>query len=203
MGCYGGSWGGCYGTGWGGGRSGGYVLGGASPMIGGSAYSPMIANYGTPIAGANGTIVMPGMTQSFYGNPALPNNGNEATILVHMPENANLTIDGQPTQSRSSTRIFHSPPLEPGKVYTYTLRAEMNRDGQPSHAQTTIEVRAGQRSEVNLNFDNANRADNQTNSNVAPADDSGNRINPARSRRTPPADTVPGTSSFPTPPRDR
>jgi uncharacterized protein (TIGR03000 family) len=166
----------------GGGGYGGYVLGGTSPMIGGYAYAPMISNYGTPLVAANGAIVNPGVMQSFYANPALANDANEATIVVHLPEDANLTIDGQPTQSRSANRIFRSPPLERGKTYTYTLQAERNRDGNFVNAKKTVEVRAGERSEVTLNFDNANRTEE---------------------RRTPPPEVAPGEPSSPTPPRDR
>jgi uncharacterized protein (TIGR03000 family) len=168
--------------GWGGGGYGGYVWGGASPVMGGYAYAPMIGNYGMPLASAGGTIVAPGPTQSFYANPALANMANEATIIVHLPEGANLTIDGQTTLSRSPTRIFRSPPLEQGKTYTYSLQAEMNRDGHFVNAKKAVEVRAGQRSEVTLNFDNANRTEE---------------------RRTSPPDTAPGEPSLPTPPRDR
>lgn len=203
-GCYGmgmGGWGGgCYGMGWGGGGCGGcygmgmggwggygmgrggYVLNGSYPMIGNYAYSPMIGNYGTPLASANGAILTPGMTQSFYANPALANQANEATIVVHLPQDANLTIDGQATQSRSPTRIFRSPPLERGKTYTYTLQAETNRDGHFVNTKKTVEVRAGEQSEVTLNFDNANRSED---------------------RRASPPEAAPGEASLPTPPPDR
>jgi uncharacterized protein (TIGR03000 family) len=182
-GCYGmgmGGWGGCYGMGMGG--WGGYVLNGSYPTIGGYAYSPMIGNYGTPLASANGAILSPGVTQSFYANPTNANQANEATIVVHLPEGATLTIDGQPTQSRSATRIFHSPPLERGKTFTYTLRADLNRNGHFVNDQKTIEVRAGERSEVTLNFDNANRTEE---------------------RRAPLPEAAPGERSFPPPPPDR
>jgi uncharacterized protein (TIGR03000 family) len=182
-GCYGGGYasGGCYGGGYGRGYAwggtgvgyGGYAWG-ASPSWGGYASgptfygsgtpivtggygfgTPIVSGYGTPmIAGNTGT---PGTTQSFYMNPGNVNQGNEARILVHLPADATLTIDGQPTQSRSGTRLFTSPPLEPGKTYTYTLRAEMNRDGRMANTKRTVEVRAGQTSEVTLDFSNSGR----------------------------------------------
>lgn len=212
--CYGsgyGRWGGCYGSGWGGGYGGsgwgggygGYVMGGVSPAFNAYVYPPTNSNYSLTLEEVNGAMLNPGITQSFYNNPGLGNSANEATIIVHVPADASLTIDGQPTQSRSSTRIFHSPPLEQGKTYTYTLRAEINRNGQPTNTQTTIDVRAGRRSEVTLSFDNLNRTTNPTNQNIPAEEDNGNRINPVTPRRTPPADTAPGTPSFPTPPHDR
>jgi len=202
-GCGGMAWGGSgmryggYGMGnWGGWGTGysGYVLGGGMPVIGGYASSPMISGYGTPIAGLNGTIVNPGMTQSFYSNPAVANQANEATIVVHLPQEANLTIDGQPTQSRSATRTFHSPPLDPGKTYTYTLRAESNRDGNFINAKKTIEVRAGQRTEVTLNFENANREEGRRT--IVPDEDRANQVPLVNPRRTP----APARESLPAAP---
>jgi uncharacterized protein (TIGR03000 family) len=139
----------------------GYVWGGYSPTWGGYtysptfsswggyAYSPMFSTWNTPIVSAGGTMFNPaGLSQSFYFNPA---GANEATLVVHMPENASLSIDGQQTQQRSGTRVFTSPPLESGKTYTYTLRAEMTRDGRTIHETKNVDVRPGQSSEVTMN----------------------------------------------------
>ncbi len=154
-GCYGMSWGGCYGMSWGGGY-GGYALGSIAPMMGSYAYSPMTTNWGWGNALASaGAMVNPATTQSFYFGGG--NTANAATIVVHLPEGANLTIDGEQTQQRSATRTFTSPPLEPGKVYTYTLRAEMNRDGHTVRDTKTIDVRAGQHSETTMMLSNAKR----------------------------------------------
>jgi uncharacterized protein (TIGR03000 family) len=186
-GCYGGGWGGCYGGyamgwgGWGGGYGRGYVLGGASPWMGGYAYAPMMSGYGTPLVLGNTPLANVGMTQSFFFNPINATRANEATIVVHLPAEATLTIDGQPTQSTSSTRTFISPPLEPGKTYSYTLRAEMNRDGRAQSVKKTIDVRPGQPTEVTLDFRDADREENQINARP-PAEQS------TAPRRTPPPD---------------
>jgi uncharacterized protein (TIGR03000 family) len=165
MGCWGGGgWGGCYGMGmgygrgWGGGY-GGYVMGGYSPMMSGYAYSPMMSGYayspmtsswgmGSPITSAGGT------SQSFYSNP---NTGNQATLVVHVPQSASLSIDGQPTQQSSATRVFTSPPLEQGKTYVYRVTAEVNRNGHMVRDTKEVDIRAGQRSEVTMNFGDSNR----------------------------------------------
>jgi len=163
-GCYGGGWGGCYGGGYGcgggygrgqawGGGYGGYAWGGMAPW-GGYAYTPM-TTYGstitTPMMASNPFNSNLGMNQSFFFNPGA-NPGSEARIIVHLPANATLTIDGEATQSRSSTRMFVSPPLQQGKTYTYTLRGELNRDGHKVNARHTVEVQAGRTAEVTLNF---------------------------------------------------
>lgn len=140
---------------WGGGY-GGYALNNASPFLGGYANSPIIAtgNWGTPIVSTFGTNLNPAIAQSNYFNPA---SANEATLVVNAPAEASLTIDGEQTQQRSATRTFTTPSLEPGKTYTYTLRAELNRDGRTIRDSKKVEVRAGQRSEVTLNLDNNSR----------------------------------------------
>jgi uncharacterized protein (TIGR03000 family) len=188
-GCYGGM-GGCYGGGygrggyaWGGGYGGGYAWGGSYPMTS-YAYSPMTFgynngaplysgntalgyNYGTPMYGGNTPNVSPGTMQSFYYNPGMNlnqgNQGNQATIIVQLPADATLTVDGERTQSTSGTRVFVSPPLEPGKKYQYNLRAEVNRDGRRETTSRTVDVRAGQTSEVNIDFSDLNQGGERLN----------------------------------------
>jgi uncharacterized protein (TIGR03000 family) len=137
--------------------------------MGGYAYSPMMTsgypmNYGgsivagTPLYGNGGTM------QSFYFNPGMnQGTGNEATLIVRLPADATLTIDGERTQSTSSTRVFISPPLEPGKTYHYTLRGELDRPGGTIRDSKTVQVRAGERTEVTLEFPGANRSGERLN----------------------------------------
>lgn len=160
---YGGGWGSGYGMGYGGGYGyGGYTLTGNWPNIGGYANGAMMSGWGWNSPGTlGGAYLNSGTTQSFYYNSGLNNSAaaNEATIVVRMPASASLSIDGQQTQQRSNTRIFTSPPLQSGKTYTYTLRAEMDRGGRLVRDTKTVEVSAGKRSEVTFNFDNANRGE--------------------------------------------
>jgi uncharacterized protein (TIGR03000 family) len=77
---------------------------------------------------------------------------NTATIVVNLPAQATLTIDGAATRSTSATRVFVTPALEDGKEYYYTLTAEMVRDGQKVTATRKVAVRAGEESRVSLEF---------------------------------------------------
>lgn len=200
---YGGGWGGCYGGMGGGGYGrgyGGYVWGG-QPVMGGYAYSsPMMygntltpgwGNYNSPLVLGNGNFTNPVTTQSFYSGGGAQ--ANEATIIVNLPAEATLTFDGQPTQSRSSRRVFHSPPLEPGKTYTYELAAEINRGGRPVQERRHVEVHAGRQSEVTMNFNNAGPNQNPAGLNPGNGDED---VPATRTRRT-------GQGTLPTPPRDR
>jgi uncharacterized protein (TIGR03000 family) len=71
-----------------------------------------------------------------------------ALIVVNLPANAKLTINGAATTSTSSVRMFSSPVLQPGQEYTYTLRAEV--PGETRVLTQDIVVRAGQETRVTM-----------------------------------------------------
>jgi uncharacterized protein (TIGR03000 family) len=75
-----------------------------------------------------------------------------ARILVRLPADATLTVDGAPTTSRDAVRTLVSPPLQPGKQYQYTLRAEIMRDGKKVERSRDVTVRAGEQSEVTFDL---------------------------------------------------
>jgi uncharacterized protein (TIGR03000 family) len=135
------SWGGCYGGGCGGG---GYAVS-SGGCYGGYAVS-------TPVYGAP---VMPstpdGGKQMAAGDEAAQA-ATSATIVVSLPADARLTIDGSPTTSTSARRVFVSPALEPGKTYHYTLRAEVTREGKPVSMEERVAVQAGRETPVILSL---------------------------------------------------
>jgi len=71
-----------------------------------------------------------------------------AKIIVSLPADARLTIDGAATTSVSDRRIFQSPELAPGKNFSYTLKAEFNQDGKPVVVTKEVTIQAG--AEVNV-----------------------------------------------------
>jgi uncharacterized protein (TIGR03000 family) len=75
-----------------------------------------------------------------------------ATLVVSLPAEARLTIDGATTRSTTSTRLFVSPTLQPGQDYVYTLRAEIVRDGQTVAQEQRVTVRAGEETQVPFTF---------------------------------------------------
>jgi uncharacterized protein (TIGR03000 family) len=76
--------------------------------------------------------------------------GTTATVIVELPADAKLTIDGEATTSTSATRVFQTPELEPGKTFHYTLRAQVERDGKLQSVTRRVEVRAGEQTRVSL-----------------------------------------------------
>jgi uncharacterized protein (TIGR03000 family) len=81
-----------------------------------------------------------------------------ATITVHLPADARLTIDDTPTTSTTAVRRFQSPPLQEGKEYTYTLKVELRRNGTTLTTQQRIDVRPGVDTSVRLEFSDASVA---------------------------------------------
>jgi uncharacterized protein (TIGR03000 family) len=75
-----------------------------------------------------------------------------ATIIVSLPAEAKLLIDGSATKSISATRVFTSPALEPGKQFAYTLTGELLRDGRTVTTSKQVVVRAGAETQVQLDF---------------------------------------------------
>lgn len=178
-GCYGGGWGGCYGGGWGGGWGGcyggcygwggggygGYAAGGWGGGYGGyagwggmgSTVYAAVPTIATPMLASNAPLAGDA-TSSMYYNPD-PNAGRRATIVVHMPADAKLTVDGKATRATSAVRRFVTPPLESGQGYHYIFKAEIDRDGEPITVTKRVDVRAGANEEVTLQFTARDQSD--------------------------------------------
>jgi uncharacterized protein (TIGR03000 family) len=180
-GCYGSCYGGygCCGGGWGyacygGYRYGGWGNGGMSYAGGYYGYSPYsgttyagYAQFGTPIysgglASDYGYGVPIGQGDRRYYDESIRNRERlaaplaaadaPATIVVRLPADAKLMIGGAPTSSTQDVRWFTSPPLQAGKDYQYTLKAEVMRDGKRVERTKEVTVRAGQPSQVTFDL---------------------------------------------------
>jgi uncharacterized protein (TIGR03000 family) len=153
--CCGGGYGCCggyYGGGYGGRRHG--CCGGGYGCCGGS-----YGCCGGGGAGCCGGMMAPGMAPRNAEMVPAPKGAaapmgaapTPATLLVHLPADATLTINAMPmTGSTADMRKFYSPPLEPGRDYMYVLQAQIARGGQTWVTNSRVIVRAGQETEVNL-----------------------------------------------------
>jgi uncharacterized protein (TIGR03000 family) len=74
----------------------------------------------------------------------------QGAVVVHLPDDARLYVDGQPSSLTSPTRRIVTPDLVVGQDYVYTLKAEAVRNGQTVEQQKKIFVRAGREVEVDL-----------------------------------------------------
>jgi uncharacterized protein (TIGR03000 family) len=75
-----------------------------------------------------------------------------ATMVVTLPANATLTVDGHATTSTSSYRRFVTPMLEPGTQYYYTLQAKLVADGKETVVTKRVLVSAGQETRTELDL---------------------------------------------------
>lgn len=71
-------------------------------------------------------------------------------IVVDLPADARCYIDERPTRATEARRTFETPDLEPGKVYSYTVRVEVIRNGQTYTRTEALPVVAGETSRANF-----------------------------------------------------
>jgi uncharacterized protein (TIGR03000 family) len=74
----------------------------------------------------------------------LEEDANAVLIVAHLPEDAQIWFEGQPTVQKGNLRLFTSPPLTPGKDYTYTVRVRWVEDGRQFSQTGLIPVHAGE-----------------------------------------------------------
>jgi uncharacterized protein (TIGR03000 family) len=73
-----------------------------------------------------------------------------ARIIVKVPADAVISIDGNPTRTTGARRLFETPNLTRGQKFKYELRATWTENGRPQTATRTVEVEAGKEVEVDL-----------------------------------------------------
>jgi uncharacterized protein (TIGR03000 family) len=73
-----------------------------------------------------------------------------ATIVLSLPADAKVSINGVVTTSTSATRTFVTPELAPTTEFEYTLSAQIVRDGKTLSVTENVTVRAGQETRVNI-----------------------------------------------------
>jgi len=73
-----------------------------------------------------------------------------ATILVSVPADAKLTVDGLPTKQTAASRTFTTPELKPGRTFAYTLKAEFMKDGDMVKVEKVVTFKAGQEVKISL-----------------------------------------------------
>jgi uncharacterized protein (TIGR03000 family) len=73
-----------------------------------------------------------------------------AAIQIRTTPTARVWFDGTATTQTGTVRTFSTPPLEPGKTYSYKVRACWLEDGRPTVRTRTVEVASGGTAEVDL-----------------------------------------------------
>mgnify|MGYP000602975723 CR=1 FL=1 len=76
---------------------------------------------------------------------------DRARLIVELPADATLYVDGQPIRTEPKTvRVFTTPKLDPNLTYYYDLEAEVVRNGQRYAESRRVVVRAN--SEIRVVF---------------------------------------------------
>jgi uncharacterized protein (TIGR03000 family) len=139
-GCYGGG----YGYGYGSYGMGGFGVGGVgTPVVPGT-----VVPSGTPVEPAPAPAPSKKSTSL---EPAAP-----ATLIVTVPAETRLTIEGEATNSTTTQRVFVTPALNYGHDYTYTLQAEFQKDGKTVTLTKEVVVKAGEETRVTFNAADSN-----------------------------------------------
>ena len=91
-------------------------------------------------------------SSSYYTpSPVVNENAKSATVEVRVPANAELWIDGSPTQQRGENRKFETPAFSSGNSYRYDLRARWTDSGGKVVEQTRqVTLQAGQQVKVDF-----------------------------------------------------
>jgi uncharacterized protein (TIGR03000 family) len=100
--------------------------------------------YGYPMTSGSYTSAYPAAVSPSAVSP------DRCLMDVRVPANAEVWIEGQRMQTRGTNREFQSPPLTPGRAYTYDLRARWTGANGPVDQTKQITVHAGDR--VNVDF---------------------------------------------------
>jgi uncharacterized protein (TIGR03000 family) len=74
-----------------------------------------------------------------------------AHIIVRLPADARLTVDGVECPLTSATRAFDTPSLAMGREYSYVLKVEVTRGGRRIAQTKTVAFRPGESVQVSFN----------------------------------------------------
>jgi uncharacterized protein (TIGR03000 family) len=78
-----------------------------------------------------------------------------ARLMIEVPSNAKVYVDGSLTKSGSEVRQFYTPALERGQSYFYDVKVEVEKDGKLLTANKRIYVKAGDVIRASLNPENS------------------------------------------------
>ena len=114
-----------------------------APMGPGPGTAPPAENVPAPQRRGTG-----GASGSTGGNGGGEVSLDRAKVIIDLPAEAKLYIDGRLMKTASAHRVFSTPTLQPGQLYYYDLRAEIARDGKVLSQEQRIIVSAGQQSQA-------------------------------------------------------
>jgi uncharacterized protein (TIGR03000 family) len=76
----------------------------------------------------------------------------ETVLSLNVPADALVYVNGKQTKSKGEKRTFVARKLIPGKVYTFEVKAVVNRDGEEVARSEYVSVTGGYRKALAFNF---------------------------------------------------
>lgn len=76
------------------------------------------------------------------------------TIVVSLPAEAMLTINGRATSAQGEQREFRDSQVAPGRVYRYELQATVERNGRTIAQSKSLRIIGGEAEQVRFEFPN-------------------------------------------------
>src|SRR5256885_14684228 len=108
-----------------------------------------IMRYASLACGASVALTLALLPLGSRADEAVP--ADRALIVVRVPATAAVWFENTPTTRTGSERRFLSPALEPGKSYTYAVKARWDEGGTPKQVVRSVVVAPGKRSVVDFN----------------------------------------------------
>jgi uncharacterized protein (TIGR03000 family) len=87
-----------------------------------------------------------------YGTAAQARANEPAQVVVRVPADARLYVDDNSTTSTGTVRRLVTPPLDRDATYTYSLRAEVERNGETLTREKEVDFQGGERVVVRFDF---------------------------------------------------
>jgi uncharacterized protein (TIGR03000 family) len=79
-----------------------------------------------------------------------PTPANQTTVVVTLPADARLFVDGQQLNLTGAVRQFRTPDLKPGTKYAYTIKIEVDRAGKSVDQTQTVNLEPGKTAQVHF-----------------------------------------------------
>ncbi len=121
------------------------------PYYASSDYYPYYGDTGTYFDGSYDGSSMYGQQPMYGYGAAASQPDNEARIRVIVPPDAKVWFGNSATEQTGQVRFFESPPLTPGKDYTYDVKAQW-RDPNGKDVTQTRQIRVHANAGSTVNF---------------------------------------------------
>lgn len=83
---------------------------------------------------------------------AVESSATSGAILLSLPQDARVVINGRETTITGPTRKYVSENLKPGSTYKYEIRATIVRDGKMVEEKRVVYLKAGQSEQLAFSF---------------------------------------------------